>query len=60
MALSIASQPLWLALAQRVLLEGISIDQEDPETRARLVNSVIDFVRAALAADAETSDERLE
>ena len=60
MALSIASQPLWLALAHRVLLEGISIDQEDPETRARLVESVVDFVRAGLSADAETSHESLE
>lgn len=60
MALSIASQPLWLALAHRVLREGISIDQENPDTRARLVESVVDFVRAGLAADTEIHDETVE
>lgn len=53
MALSIASQPLWLALAQRVLREGISVDQEDPDTRERLVESVVSFVRAGLTAPVE-------
>lgn len=50
MALSIASQPLWLALARRVLREGIAVDQEDPETRTQLVQSVVDFIRAGLTA----------
>lgn len=60
MALSIASQPLWLALAHRVLREGISIDQENPDTRTRLVESVVDFVRAGLAADTEIRDDSVE
>lgn len=57
MALSIASQPLWLALARRVLREGIAIDQEDPETRTRLVQSVVDFIRAGLAARPEDGSD---
>lgn len=58
MALSIASQPLWLSLARRVLREGISVDQEEPETRARLVESVVSFVRAGLRGrlDADAND----
>ena len=50
MALSVISQPLWLALARRVLSEGVSVNQEDPEARRRLVESVVDFVRAGLVA----------
>lgn len=54
MALSIAAQPIWLTLARRALREGQDIDPDDPETRPRLVQSVVDFVRAGLAADSET------
>jgi AcrR family transcriptional regulator len=53
MALSIAAQPIWLALAGRVLQEGVSIDSERPETRARVVESVAAFVRAGLCAHEE-------
>jgi AcrR family transcriptional regulator len=55
MALSIGSQPIWLTLARRVLQAGVAIDQDDPETRAQLVESVVRFVRAGLAAIPETS-----
>ena len=48
MALSIASQPMWLTLARRALLEGAGLDQNDPETRDQIVESVIQFVRAGL------------
>jgi AcrR family transcriptional regulator len=54
MALSIAAQPIWLTLARRALRDGQNIDQDDPATRARLVQSVVDFVRAGLAAHPET------
>jgi AcrR family transcriptional regulator len=56
MALSIAAQPIWLTLARRALREGIEIDQDDPGTRARLVQSVVDFVRAGLAAYPENRE----
>ena len=52
MALSVASQPLWLVLASRVLREGAAVDQDDPATRGELVQSVVRFVRAGLQAAA--------
>jgi hypothetical protein len=54
MALSIGAQPIWLALARRALLAGIAIDQDHPETRDQLVESVVRFVRAGLAVHPET------
>lgn len=56
MALSIAAQPIWLTLARRALREGVAIDQDDPDTRARMVQSVVDFVRAGLAAYPENRE----
>lgn len=50
MALSIGAQPIWLALARRALRAGIAVDQDQPETREQLVESVVRFVRAGLAA----------
>ncbi len=48
MALSIVAQPMWLTLAGRVLQEGADLDQGDPETHGRIVESVVQFVRAGL------------
>lgn len=48
MALSVASQPIWLTLARRVLREGVGMDQDDPDTHQQIVESVIQFVRAGL------------
>jgi AcrR family transcriptional regulator len=56
MALSIGAQPIWLALARRGLQAGIAIDQDRPETRAKLVESVVHFVRAGLAAYPEAKE----
>jgi AcrR family transcriptional regulator len=56
MALSIGSQPLWITLAARPLQEGARIDQTDPKTRERLVESVVQFVQAGLAVDPETRE----
>lgn len=56
MALSIGAQPIWLTLARRVLQEGVAIDQADPGTRARLVESVVRFVRAGLEAHLESGE----
>jgi AcrR family transcriptional regulator len=52
MALSIVAQPIWLTLVQRLLREAIGFDQQDSRMRAALVDSVLDFVRAALAPKA--------
>lgn len=54
MALSIGSQPIWLAVARRALQAAVAVDQDDPRTRARLVESVLRFVRAGLAAHPES------
>lgn len=53
MAFSIIAQPMWLALAGRVLQEGADLDQDDPETRGRIVESVVQFVRAGLKNQGE-------
>lgn len=49
MALSVAAQPLWLALARRILKEGIGLDVDAPETRSSLIESVVSYVTAGLA-----------
>ncbi len=51
MALSIGAQPVFLTLVRRALQEAVAIDQADPDMRARLVDSVVAFVRAGLGAD---------
>lgn len=53
MALSIVAQPIWLTLVRRLLREAIGFDQQDPRMRTALVDSVLDFVRAALAPHPE-------
>jgi AcrR family transcriptional regulator len=53
MALSIAAQPFFLTLMQGALRRAMAIDQTKRETREQLVRSVIQFVRAGLAARAE-------
>ena len=52
LALSVASQPLWISMARRPLQEGADINQTDPEARAQLVDSVVRFARAGLEAHA--------
>jgi len=56
MALSIGAQPIWLALVRRALQAGIAIDQDRPETREQLVESVVRFVRAGLEVYPETRE----
>jgi len=56
MALSIGAQPIWLTLARRAIQEGAEIDQDDPGTRAQLVDSVAEFVRAGLAEHSESAE----
>ncbi len=43
-------------MARRALHEGAAIDQTDPETRSRLVESVVSFVRAGLARHEEQQE----
>ncbi len=50
MALSIGSQPMFLSLVRHALRDGAEIDQDDPATGRELVESVVRFVRAGLAA----------
>jgi AcrR family transcriptional regulator len=50
MALSVGSQPVILTLMRRALTEVVGVDQDDPEIRAILVESVVAFIRAGLAA----------
>jgi AcrR family transcriptional regulator len=48
LALSVAAQPMWLALARRILMEGAGLDQGDPTTQEQIVDSVVEFVRSGL------------
>lgn len=50
LALSVGAQPIFLSLMRRALREGTSFDQDDPNARAQLVESVVGFVRRGLAA----------
>ena len=56
MALSIGAQPIWLNLARRAIQEGAEIEQDDPNTRTRVVDSVVDFVHAGLQEHLETAE----
>ncbi|NIN13445.1 MAG: TetR family transcriptional regulator [Gemmatimonadales bacterium] len=53
MAFSIVAQPIWLTLVRRVLQAAVRLDQDDPATRARLVDSAVQFARAGLAPHSE-------
>jgi AcrR family transcriptional regulator len=53
MALSVGAQPFFLTLMQAALQRAIAVDQHQPAVRERLVRSVIEFVRAGLAAKRE-------
>ncbi len=50
MALSIVAQPLWLNALRLLLRQTLSIDQENPATRAALVDTVARLVHVGLAA----------
>ncbi len=56
LALSIAAQPIWVALVRRVLQEAIGLDQEDPKTRHDMIENLVRFVRSGLAPDREDSE----
>lgn len=45
---SIVSQPMYITLAHQVIREGLNIDLGDRVTRQRLVESVVQFIRAGL------------
>lgn len=53
MALSVASQPIWITIAARPLSQAARIDQTDPGKRKQIVASVVEFVREGLAAHPE-------
>jgi AcrR family transcriptional regulator len=55
MALSIAAQPVMLALMRHVLSQAIGLDQDDRATRTALTESVAAFARAGLAATGDPS-----
>lgn len=49
MAISIVAQPIHLTLIHRLAAEAVALDQEDPDTRARVVAHAVAFARAGLA-----------
>jgi AcrR family transcriptional regulator len=59
LALSIGSQPIFLSIARRALKQSVGVDQDDAKVRRELVDSVIRFVRAGLAADSGTGSSEV-
>ena len=55
MALSVGGQPILLALLRDALSQAVSLDQNHPETRKNLVDSVVRFTRAGLAQSGEVA-----
>jgi AcrR family transcriptional regulator len=55
LALAVAAQPLFLALAGRAIQQALGADPKDPQIRARLDEQVVETVLAGLAS---TSGER--
>jgi AcrR family transcriptional regulator len=53
LALSVAGQPIFLALMAPALREGAGIDPTAPATRNDVVESAVGFIRAGLAARKE-------
>lgn len=49
LALSVLAQPLYLALMEDLLKQGMELDQQDQRARAELCDSVVRFVRSGLA-----------
>jgi len=49
LALSVLAQPLYLALMEDLLKQGMELDQSDQRARAELCASVVRFVRSGLA-----------
>lgn len=48
LALSFLGTPMFLAIYRRALKEALAFDQDDPETRKQLTETVVQFVRAGL------------
>jgi AcrR family transcriptional regulator len=55
LALSVGSQPIFLALVRHALRQAVSLDPADPATRQALADSVVRFVRRGLQAEKEVS-----
>jgi AcrR family transcriptional regulator len=55
MALSIGAQPMLLSVMRPVLQEAVSIDRDHSTSWDHLVDSVVHFVRAGLAAQGKAS-----
>jgi AcrR family transcriptional regulator len=49
LALSVAAQPLFIALASRAIRHALGTDPKDPAVRARIAEHVVATVRAGLA-----------
>lgn len=58
MALSAIAQPVHLTVVRRMAASFVGVDQDDPATRARLVEHVVAFVRRGLAADGPSARTR--
>jgi AcrR family transcriptional regulator len=51
LGLSLIAQPVHLTLVRRATRAVIGVDQDDPETRGKIVAHVVDFVTHALRAE---------
>jgi AcrR family transcriptional regulator len=60
LALSLIAQPVHLTVMRRAASAFAGIDQDDAETRARLVSHVVDFVTRGMAATPSPVRKRVE
>ena len=53
MSIGVVSQPIQLTLVRRLAKPSLGLDQEDPETYARVIEHAVRFVLAALSTEGE-------
>ncbi len=49
LALSVVAQPIWMTVVREFLQQTVGVNQDDPETRADVIDTAMRFVRAGLA-----------
>lgn len=49
LALSVVAQPIWMTVVREFLQQTVGVDQDDPRTRAEVIDTAMRFVRAGLA-----------
>ena len=51
LAMSIVAQPFYIRIAERVVREGLGLDQSDPGVRDRIIDHVAESIRRTIASN---------